>query len=72
MSTPYLPVPDLIRRLDDRDCFPLAVTDDELIALAEAAARLATRARTELLTRWVETQQFTIPRYRMAEGGGHD
>jgi hypothetical protein len=56
MSTPHLPVPDLIRRLDDRNCFPGAVSGDELIELAEAAERLAARARKELLDRWVECQ----------------
>ena len=72
MTAPYLPVPDLIRRLDDRNCFPVAISGDELIELAEAAERLAGRARQELLNRWVEAQQFTIPPYRMAEGHGHD
>ena len=56
MSTPYLPVPDLIRRLDDRNCFPIAISGNELIELAEAAERLACRARKEILDRWVECQ----------------
>ena len=72
MSTPYLPVPDLIQRLDDRDCFPLAISGDELIELAEAAERLAARARKELLDRWVEAQHVSSPPYRLAEGHGHD
>jgi hypothetical protein len=56
MSTPYLPVPDLIQCLDDRSCFPGVISSDELIELAEAAERLAARARKELLDRWVECQ----------------
>ena len=55
MSTPYLPVPDLIRRLDDRNCFPVAISGDELIDLAEAAERLAARARKEIIDRWTES-----------------
>jgi hypothetical protein len=51
MSTPYLPVPDLIAQLNDRDMFPARVTDDELIALVEAAERLIGRARQELNVR---------------------
>ena len=56
MSTYYLPVWHLTRCLDDRDCFPAAVSADEIILLAEAAERLAARARKELLDRWVECQ----------------
>jgi hypothetical protein len=72
MSAPYLPVPDLIRRLDDRTCFPVAISGDELIELAEAAERLAARARKELLDRWVEAQHASNPPYCLAEGHGHD
>ena len=51
MSAPYLLVPDLIWQINDRDVFPARVTDDELIALVEAAERLIGRARQELNVR---------------------
>jgi len=51
MSTPYLLVPDLTWQINDRDVFPARVTDDELIALIEAAERLIGRARQELNVR---------------------
>ena len=72
MSAPHLFVRDLIARMDERDVFPGAISGDELIELAEAAERLATRARTEILNRWVEAQHVSNPPYRLAEGGGHD
>ena len=72
MSAPYLFVRDLIARMDERDVFPGAISGDELIELAEAAERLATRARTEILNRWVEAQHVSNPPYRLAEGHGHD
>ena len=51
MSAPYLPVPDLIQRIKDRDVFPSAVTDNELRQLISAAERLVGRARQELVNR---------------------
>ena len=54
MSTPYLPVPDLIQRIKDRDVFPSAVTDNELRQLISAAERLSGRAMRELSNRWTE------------------
>jgi hypothetical protein len=71
-ATPFMTVANLTRLLDDRATFPSGVSDDELIELAEAAERLATRARKELLNRWVEAQHVYSPPYRMAEGHGHD
>jgi hypothetical protein len=55
-ATPYATVSNLTRLLDDRDTFPAGVSGDEIILLAEAAERLAARARKELLDRWVECQ----------------
>jgi hypothetical protein len=55
MSTPYIPVPDLIRLIEDRDGFFAAVTDDELRQLISAAERLIGRARQELSNRWTES-----------------
>ena len=71
-ATPFMTVQNLTRLLDDRDTFPAGVSDDDLIILAEAADRLATRARTELLARWVDAQHVSNPPFRLAEGGGHD
>jgi hypothetical protein len=71
-AVPYLPVPNLIRLINARDVFPAAVSGDELIELAEAAERLAARARQELLNRWVDAQHVSNPPYCLAEGGGHD
>ncbi len=51
MSTPYIPVSDLIRLIEDRDGFFAAVTNDELHQLVNAAERLAGRARQELVNR---------------------
>ena len=56
MSAPYLPVPDLIKQIEARDCFPSAVTDIELHQLVNASERLIGRARQELLNRWIEDQ----------------
>jgi hypothetical protein len=58
--------------MENRATFPSGVSGDEIILLAEAAERLAARARKELLDRWVEAQQFPNPPYRLAEGHGHD
>jgi hypothetical protein len=55
-ATPFMTVPNLTRLMEDRAVFPGAVSGDELIELAEAAERLAARARKELLDRWVECQ----------------
>jgi hypothetical protein len=71
-ATPFMTVPNLTRLLDDRTVFPVAISGDELIDLAEAAERLAARARRELLARWVDAQHVSNPPYRLAEGGGHD
>jgi hypothetical protein len=51
MSAPYLPVPDLIRQIENRDCFPSAVTDGELHHLIQAANQLVSRAEQELVNR---------------------
>jgi hypothetical protein len=51
VSTPYLPVPDLIRQIEDRDVFPTAIEDDELHQLIRAANKLASRAEQELVNR---------------------
>ncbi len=50
----YLPVPDLIRKIEDRDVFPTAIEDDELHQLIRAASRLASRAEQELVTRFIK------------------
>jgi hypothetical protein len=55
MSAPYLPVPDLIRRIEDRDCFPSVVSNDEILTLINAAERLIGRARQEISNRWTES-----------------
>jgi hypothetical protein len=57
MSAPYLPVPDLIRQIEDRATFPAGASGQEIILLAEAAERLAARARQELSNRWTERLQ---------------
>ena len=54
MIIAYLPVPDLIQRIKDRDVFPSAVTDNELRQLISAAERLSGRAMRELSNRWTE------------------
>ena len=51
MSTPYIPVPDLTRQIESRDCFPSSVTDDDLHHLIQAANRLVSRAEQELVNR---------------------
>jgi hypothetical protein len=58
--------------MENRATFPAGVSGDEIILLAEAAERLAARARAEILNRWVEAQQFSNPPYCLAEGHGHD
>jgi hypothetical protein len=55
-ATPFMTVPNLTRLMEDRAVFPVAISGDELIELAEAAERLAARARKEILDRWVECQ----------------
>jgi hypothetical protein len=55
-ATPYLTVPNLTLLMENRAVFPAAISGDELIELAEAAERLACRARKEILDRWVECQ----------------
>jgi hypothetical protein len=55
MSTPYLPVPDLIAQLNERDVFPFIVSNDEIMTLINAAERLAGRARQEISNRWTES-----------------
>ena len=55
-ATPFMTVPNLTRLIDDRTVFTATTGADELIELAEAAERLAARARKELLDRWVECQ----------------
>jgi hypothetical protein len=57
MIVPYLPVRDLIAQLNDRDCFPSDVNNDEIMALINAAERLVGRARQELSNRWTERLQ---------------
>ena len=51
MSTPYLPVRDLTRLIEDRDGFFSAVTDDDLHQLIRAANKLVSRAEQELVNR---------------------
>ena len=51
MSTPYLLVPDLTRQIENRDCFPAAVTDDDMHHLIQAANQLVSRAEQELVNR---------------------
>ena len=72
-ATPFMTVPNLTRLMEDRAVFPAAISGDELIELAEAAERLAARARKEIIDRWVEAQ-YAEPKsfYRLAEGHGHD
>jgi hypothetical protein len=55
MSAPYLPVPDLIRQINDRDVFPFLVSNDEILTLIYAAERLVGRARQEMSNRWTES-----------------
>jgi hypothetical protein len=54
MIIAYLPVPDLIRQINDRDCFPADVKNDEILTLINAAERLVGRARQEMSNRWTE------------------
>jgi hypothetical protein len=54
MIIAYLPVPDLIRQINDRDCFPADVSNDEIMTLVNAAERLIGRARQEISNRWTE------------------
>jgi hypothetical protein len=56
MSPPYLPVRDLIAQLNDRDCFPADVSNDEILTLINAAERLVGRSRQEMMNRWTEAQ----------------
>jgi hypothetical protein len=51
MIIAYLPVPDLIRQINDRDCFPDAVSENEIQQLINASERLIGRARQELVNR---------------------
>jgi hypothetical protein len=55
MSATYIPVPDLTRQIENRDCFPSAVTDNELRQLNSAAERLSGRVMQELSNRWTES-----------------
>ena len=55
MIIAYLPVPDLIRQINDRDCFPSDVSNDEILTLVYAAERLVGRARQEMSNRWTES-----------------
>ena len=55
-ATPFMTVANLTRLLDDRATFPSGASGEEIILLAEAAERLAARARQELLNRWTECQ----------------
>jgi hypothetical protein len=60
MTAPYLPVPDLIRRLDDRNCFPVAISGDELHHLIQAAHQMVNRAEQEILNRFIESRQAAL------------
>ena len=51
MSAPHLFVRDLIARMDERDVFPAAITDEEIHELVNASERLIGRARQELVNR---------------------
>jgi hypothetical protein len=55
MIVPYLPVRELIAQVNDRDCFPADVSNDEIMALINAAERLVGRARQELSNRWTDS-----------------
>ena len=55
MIIAYLPVPDLIRQINDRGCFPADVSNDEILTLVYAAERLVGRARQEMSNRWTES-----------------
>ena len=55
MIIAYLPVPDLIRQINDRGCFPADVKNDEILTLINAAERLVGRARQEMSNRWTES-----------------
>ena len=56
MIIAYLPVPDLIRQINDRGCFPADVSNDEILTLINAAERLVGRSRQEMMNRWTEAQ----------------
>jgi len=56
----YLPVPDLTRQIENRDCFPAAVTDDELRHLIQAAHQMVNRAEQEILNRFIESRQAAL------------
>jgi hypothetical protein len=51
MSAPYLTVANLTRLIEDRDCFPAIITDDELHQLIRAVNKLVSRAEQELVNR---------------------
>ena len=55
MIVPYLPVPDLIRQINDRSFFPADVKNDEILTLINAAERMVGRARQEMSNRWTES-----------------
>jgi hypothetical protein len=54
MIIAYLPVPDLIRQINDRDCFPDAVSENEIQQLINASERLIGRAKQEIINRFIE------------------
>jgi hypothetical protein len=49
-------VPDLIRQINDRGCFPADVSNEEIMTLVNAAERLVGRARQEMKNRWHESR----------------
>ena len=56
MIIAYLPVPDLIRQINDRDCFPDAVSENEIQQLINASERLIGRAKQEIINRFIEAR----------------
>lgn len=55
--TLYLPMRHLIAQINDRDCFPASVSDEEIMTLINASERLIGRARQEVRNRFVEARQ---------------
>ena len=56
MIIAYLPVPDLIWQINDRDCFPDAVSENEIQQLINASERLIGRAKQEIINRFIEAR----------------
>jgi hypothetical protein len=69
MIVPYLPVRDLIAQLNDRDCFPSVVSNDEILTLINAAERMVGRARQELSNRWTDSLRADQKAWTSQKGG---